>query len=273
MSKKMKISSQETKMLKKMFANSWLLFSSFSMAKFQGYGYAQAMMPAINEFYTDEEEKKNALVRASNFFNCTYETAPFIMGLNASLEKTRSENPDFDVETINAIKTSLMGPLSGIGDSIFWGAIRLIAASIGIPLAMSGSILGPILFLIVYHIPSIFTRYKLLQVGYMAGEQFITKAHSSGSFEKITYYASMVGMIMIGALTAQFVGITTALQVTMASGESLILQDILNNIMPGLLPLGVMFTIFALIRRKVKITNLLLGVIAVGIAGAFIGFF
>lgn len=263
----------ENKMLRRMFWRSWTLFGSFNMVKMQGYGYAQAMIPAIETFHKDPEARKKALVRSASFFNCTYETAPFIMGLNASLEKAGSEHADFDSESINAVKASLMGPLSGIGDSIFWGTVRLIAASIGIPLAMSGNILGPILFLLIYHGVSAFSRYRLLNIGYSTGESFLTNAFQSGAFENITYYVSIVGMIMIGAMSAQFVSITTPLQITMGSGESLIVQEILNNIMPGLLPLAVTLSVFYLIRKKVKITYLLLGIILVGIAGAWAGIF
>ncbi|WP_207736197.1 PTS system mannose/fructose/sorbose family transporter subunit IID [Fusibacter ferrireducens] len=270
---KVNLSQDEVKMLKKMYIQSWRLFGSFNMAKMQGYGYAQAMIPAIETFHKGPEEKKNALVRSASFFNCTYETAPFIMGINASLEKARSEHSDFDSDSINAVKASLMGPLSGIGDSIFWGTVRLIAASIGIPLAMTGNILGPILFLLIYHLPSAYTRYKLLYVGYTTGEQFLTTAFKSGAFENITYYASMIGMIMIGAMTAQFVGIKTVISIAMGSGETLVLQTILDNIMPSILPLTVMLTIFYLIRKKIKISTLLLGIILFGIFGAFLGIF
>lgn len=271
---KVKLSPQENRMLNKMFMRSWMLFGSFNMVKMQGTGYAQIMQPAIDEFYAkDEEKKKRALVRSNTFFNCTYETAPFIMGLNAAMEKANSEHEDFDEESINAIKASLMGPLAGIGDSVFWGTIRLIAASIGIPLAMSGSILGPILFLLIYHIPSIITRYKLLHLGYTAGEKFLSNAFKSGAFESITHCASMVGMIMIGAMTAASVTITTALQIPMSQGDPLVVQDILNTIMPGLLPLGLTLGVFYLIRKKVKVVHLLLGIIALGVLGAFIGIF
>ncbi|WP_223814649.1 PTS system mannose/fructose/sorbose family transporter subunit IID [Thermoanaerobacterium thermosaccharolyticum] len=273
MSKKMKyeLSPQENSMLKKMFWRSWTLFGSFNMVKMQGYGFSQAMMPAIDNFYKNEEDKRKALVRSSTFFNCTYETAPFIMGLNAAMEKSNSEHSEFDVESINAVKASLMGPLSGIGDSIFWGTVRLIAASIGIPLAMKGSILGPLIFLLIYHIPSIITRYQLLYVGYATGEKFLTNAYKSGVFEKLTYSATMVGMMMIGAMTAQSVTISTPLKIALGGKNPLVIQDILNTIMPGLLPLLVMLTVFYLIRKKVKIVYLLLGIIAVGILGSLIG--
>ena len=83
----------------------------------------------------------------------------------------------------------------------------------------------------------------------------------------------MVGMIMLGAMTAQFVGITTAFQITMGSGESLVIQDIFNSIMPGLLPISLTLGLFYLLRKKVKVTYLLIGIILFGILGAIIGIF
>lgn len=270
---KYNLSDNEKSLLKKVFWRSWALFGSFNMVKMQGYGYSYAMHPVINAFYKNEEDKRKALIRSSTFFNCTYETAPFIMGLNAAMEKANSETENFDVESINAVKASLMGPLSGIGDSIFWGTLRLIAASIGIPLAMSGNILGPILFLLIYHLPSILVRYKLLYVGYSSGERFLATAYKSGAFEKLTECATMVGLIMIGAMTAQSVTISTALKITMSKGKPLVVQDILNNMMPGLLPLLLTLAIFYLVRKKVKIVYLLFGIIILGILGAAVGFF
>ncbi|MHC5375541.1 PTS system mannose/fructose/sorbose family transporter subunit IID [Enterococcus sp. LJL120] len=274
MSKQNKIDISEKKMLNQIFKNSWFLFSSFTMVKMQGYGYEYSQLPAINQFYRENPEgKRQALIRHSSFFNCTYETAPFIMGLTAAMEKENSINPDFDPESINAIKASLMGPLSGIGDSIFWGTLRLIAAGIGIPLGLQGNILGPILFLVIYHLPSIFTRYKLLHIGYESGTNFLSKGFKSNVFESITYCATMVGMIMVGAMTASSVTITTPLSITMGSGEDLVIQDILNGIMPGLLPLILTLSVFYLIRKKVKVIYLLFGIIVFGILGALIGIF
>lgn len=271
---KYKISEKEDKMLKKIFWRSFSLFGSFNMANMQGIGYGQALDPAANEFYkNDEEKKKRALVRNSSFFNCTYETAPFIMGLNAAMDKANSEHDDFDEESINAVKASLMGPLSGIGDSIFWGTVRLIASSIGISLAMTGNLLGPILFLAIYTIPSIFARYKLLYIGYTAGERFLKTAFSSGIFEMVTHCATLVGMVMIGTMTAQTVTISTPLKINLGQKDPFVVQDVLNSIMPGLLPLITTLIVFYLIRKKVKIGYLLLGILFVGIAGALIGIF
>ena len=38
-----------------------------------------------------------------------------------------------------------MGPLAGVGDPIFWGTVRPVLAALGAGIAMSGSLLGPLL--------------------------------------------------------------------------------------------------------------------------------
>lgn len=271
--KKSSLSSDDKHMLKSMFWRSWLLFSSFTMVKMQGYGFEWSMLPAINRFYKKrKEDRTKAIVRHSSFFNCTYETAPFIMGLSAAMEKENANNPEFDSESINALKASLMGPLSGIGDSIFWGTLRLIAAGIAIPLAMQGNILAPFLFLLIYTIPSVIVRWQMLKIGYTSGEKFITKSSKSGLIGKITDLATVVGMMMIGAMTASSVTISTPLKWVM-KGTTLNVQKILNGIMPGLLPLVITLVVFYLIRKRIKAIWLLFGVIILGIVGASIGIF
>ena len=264
---------EDRSMLNKMFKRSWFLFTGFNMINFQGNGYSMTMHPAIKRFYKDDsEEAKKALTRSAQFFNCTYETAPFIMGLNAAMEKERAQQGDeFEVESIGATKAALMGPLSAIGDSVFWGVVRLLAASIAIPLAANGNLLGPILFLLVFHLPSIATRYYLLRLGYTTGSKFLESVAASGVLKSITFCITIVGMIMVGAMTAQFVTVSTPLNITFGTGETLVLQEIFDNIFKGLLPLVFTFGIFMLVRKKVKILYLAVGSIIVGMILSLIG--
>jgi PTS system mannose-specific IID component len=237
-------------------------------------GYSAALRPALKKFYADNQQKhREALIRSVQFFNCTYETAPFIMGLNAAMEKENSEKEGFSTASIDAVKAALMGPLSAIGDSVFWGVVRLLATSIAIPLAAQGSILGPILFLLVFHVPSIFARYNLLTLGYTMGTQFLQNLNDNALLKRITYCISIVGMIMIGSMVAQFVNIRTPLQVTFGSGETLVVQDILDSIFKGILGIGATFGCLALMRKKVKVLYLVLGVLALGVLLALVGFF
>ncbi|MDR1901311.1 MAG: PTS system mannose/fructose/sorbose family transporter subunit IID [Treponema sp.] len=274
MSKNLNISTEERSMLRKMFNRSWLLFAGFNMTNFQGMGYGISMLPAIRQFYANNEKKRReALIRSVQFFNCTYETAPFIMGLNAAMEKENAEKDEFDPESINALKAALIGPFSAIGDSVFWGIVRVVAASVAIPLAQNGNILGPILFLGIFHACSIFTRYNLLNVGYTTGAKFLQSISDSTLLKRITYCISIVGMIMVGCLVAQFVNINIPMVLEFKSGEKLAIQQVLDSVYKGILGIGATFGCLALLRRKVKVIHIILGVFAIGIIGALLGIF
>ena len=136
MSKITDVSREEKKMLRSVFLRSFTLYTSVTPAKQGASGFCYSMIPFINRFYAnDPEGKKEAMARHISYFNTTVPMSTFIMGLCGAMEKENSENKDFDAGSINPIKTSLMGPLAGIGDSIFWGVWRVICAGIAISMA------------------------------------------------------------------------------------------------------------------------------------------
>jgi Phosphotransferase system, mannose/fructose/N-acetylgalactosamine-specific component IID len=104
------------------------------------------------------------------------------------------------------------------------------------------------------------------------GENFLTTIHNSGMFRYLTYSITVIGTIMVGAMSAQHVRVATPM-VFEFDGGNLVLQDTLDAIMRGILPLIVVMTCFYFLRKKVKITTVMLGVMAFAIFGAFIGLF
>ena len=142
-----------------------------------------------------------------------------------------------------------MGPLSGVGDSFFQGTVRLIAFGLGISLAQQGSVLGPILAM----------TWFAGKLGYTMGSKYLTKLNG-GMMDKLMYVCGIVGLMVIGAMVASMVGLTTP--ITFAS-TGLVLQDVLNSILPNLLNLGIVMLMYTLIRKKVK-TGWLLGICIVG---------
>ena len=196
------IPADERKMLKKAFWRSFTLYAAVSPAKQGASGFCYALMPFINKFYKNAEEgKKEALVRSMSYFNTTITCSTFIMGLVASMEKKNSEQKDFDANSINAVKSSLMGPLAGIGDSIFWGVLRVIAAGIAVGLGMTGNILAPIVFLLLFNIPSLLVKHYGTFLGYKLGSEYIQKVYASGLMNILTKAVSTVGLIMVGGMT------------------------------------------------------------------------
>lgn len=136
--------------------------ASWNYERQMNMGFLYGIAPTLDELYPNENDpeqlahKKEAYEREMAFYNCTPQTSAFTLGLAASMEEQyAADRENFNPETINAVKTSLMGPLSGVGDSFFQGTVRLIAFGLGISLAQQGSVLGPILAMILSIVPSV----------------------------------------------------------------------------------------------------------------------
>lgn len=266
------VSAEERKFLRKAFWRSATLYAAVSPAKQGASGFCYSLMPALNHFYKDPEKKKEALSRSMSYFNTTVPFSTFIMGLVASMEKENSEKPDFDTASINAVKSSLMGPLAGIGDSIFWGVLRVIAAGIAVSMGQSGNVLAPLVFLILFNLPSILVRYYGTFLGYKLGSQYIQKVYASGLMNILTKAASTVGLIMVGGMTAQMVTFTSKLEVSMKGESVMNLQNMLDQIIVGIVPLGITLLCYYLLKKKnVSITVLILGVIVLSIVLSVLG--
>ena len=140
---KFEITPQEKKLTRQLFYRSFALECSFNFEKMQALGFAWAMFPAIHEFCGTQEEQVEALKRHTAFFNITPHISTFLLGMAASMEKEAAEKKTMDPAAINAIKVSLMGPLSGIGNSFFWGTFPRHRGGRGHLAGSAGQCLGP----------------------------------------------------------------------------------------------------------------------------------
>ena len=251
------------------FWRSWAIQDSWNYERQMNMGFLFGIAPTIDRLYPDENDpaqvakRKEAYERHMAFYNCTPQTSAFVLGLASSMEEEYARDPEnFDPETINAVKTSLMGPLSGIGDSFFQGTIRTIAFGLGTALAMQGSILGPVLAMVISAAFSVPITWYAGKFGYEMGNSFLERLQS-GAMEKIMYACGIVGLMAIGGMVATLIGITTPL--TFSEG-TVVLQDILNGIVPMVLDLGAVMGMYYLIKRNVKTTWMLAICILGGIA-------
>lgn len=252
------------------FWRSMPMQASFNYERMMSLAFSYSMSGVIQKLYSDVNDQKAAMQRHLEFFNCTSATSPFIAGVAASMEERKANDPSFDESSINAMKAGLMGPISGIGDSIFWGSLRIIASGIGISLAKQGSILGPILFLIVFNVPNVLVRYFGTLWGYKAGVTFIEKM-SSGLMENITYAINILGNTVIGGMVASMVIINIPVKLTNGKDAQTI-QGLLDSMMPALLPLLITFLFCRLLKKDVKVIYILLAILIVSVLGAIFGF-
>lgn len=195
------------------------------------------------------------------------------MGLVASMEKQNSEDENFDESSITAVKSSLMGPLSGIGDAFFWEILRVIAAGIGISIASTGSTIGAVVFLLLYNIPSFIIHYYALYSGYSVGANFIQKLYESGGMKIITKASGILGLMMMGSMTASNVKFKTILQVGIeGSKDVMMIQNYLDELFIVLIPLCVTLVSFWLLRsKKVNVNIVMFGIMILGIILGLLG--
>lgn len=233
--------------------------------------FCYSMLPVIKKLYPNKDDQVAAMQRHLEFFNTTPHMSTLILGITAAMEEQNASDPDFETESINSVKVSLMGPLAGIGDSFIWGTLRIIATGVGVSLAAQGNILGPLLFLLLFNIPAQGLRFYLMHAGYKLGSGFLAKVQESGLMDILTYGASVLGLMVIGGMTAENVAITVPLVI--GSGETATtLGDICNTIMPGLLPLAFTLLMYWLVSKKnVKTTTLLVALVVIGLVGSFFG--
>lgn len=251
----------------------WVCFLNgfVNFERMQGVGFCHAIAPAIKKLYAKKEDRVEAYKRHLTFFNTNGTTGSIILGIVAAMEEQKANGAEIEGETINAIKVSLMGPLAGLGDSIFQATIFPILLSIGIGLGLQGNALGPVLFTVLVLAISYPLDYWWFKKSYKEGRPLLAKLMQTGLLTKVTEGASMVGLLAAGTLTASYINFTIKYEIPLSIGEPLSIQtDILDKIAPNFLPLLLVIGCWVSLRRQVSIGKLILGIFVVGILlGAF----
>jgi len=254
--------------LTSMFIRSNLHQGSWNYERMQALGYCFAMVPVIKRLYTGDE-RKQALKRHLEFFNTQpFVTAP-ILGVTAAMEEQKANGADIDDGAINGLKIGLMGPLAGVGDPIFWGTLRPVAAALGASIALTGSILGPILFFVIFNAVRLAIRWFGVSYGYSKGTTIVADM-AGGKLQKLTEGASILGLFVMGALVNRWTSINVPIVVSTiakADGTTAIttVQTILDSLLPGLLPLLATFACMKLLKMKVNAVWIIFGIFALGI--------
>lgn len=184
--------------INKVFWRSFTVNASFNYERQMSQGAQYALSPILQKLYPDKKELGEALQRHAEFFNTTPMLCPFIFGITAAMEEENATQEDFDPNTINSVKAGLMGPLAGIGDSVFWGTLRPLAGGIACSLALTGNLFAPFLFLLLFNIPNVLVRYFGCHWGYNSGMKALNRFEELGLTEKIFTAAAIIGLLVIG---------------------------------------------------------------------------
>lgn len=280
------------------------LQGTWNFERMQNGGWAYSIIPAIKSLYHDEASQAAALKRHLEFYNThPYVSAP-VMGVTLAMEEERANGTAIDDAAINGVKVGMMGPLAGVGDPVFWFTIRPILGALGASLALSGNPLGPILFFVAWNIIRYLFLWKSQEAGYKAGNE-ITKDLSGGLLGRVTLTASILGMFVIGALVQRWVSVDFPVEITRVAQDSktfidwanlpagsegikhalemyetygatafspekvTTLQDNLDMLVPGLVPLLLTLGISRLLKKDVSPIAIIVALFIIGIIARY----
>ena len=216
----------------------------------QALAFGYSMNSIMRKLYKDNpEELKEAMRRHTSMFNTNCDWGSIIHGITISLEEQRAlGHKDITPEVIKSLKIGLMGPLAGIGDSFDQGIVATIPLAIFVPMALQGSVIAAFIPGLIYMAWSYGFSWFLINKGYSLGKNSVLEILHSGKIKKIIDIASIVGMFMIGCLSASYVKMSTIIEFV-SDTSTVSLQSVLDGILPNLLPFSVVMLMYLYITK------------------------
>mgnify|MGYP005842880291 FL=1 len=253
----------------------FLFQCGWNYERMQSVGYCYTMIPILKKLHPDPEEFKEAFLTNLNVFNTNPVVgAPLIIGAHIALEEAGAS-----LETTEGLKVGLMGPLAGVGDTLVWALYNSIIFSIGASMALAGNVLGPILVILLVFFPYLAVRYWQFFWAYRQGTNLVAQL-GGGVIAKVTEFATLVGLIVIGGFAPSIVRLTVAWQpsiTTTVQGQpattTINIQQQLDSILPYMLPVLVTALAYWLLKRGWSPVAVLGVLFVIGFIGGAIGLF
>ncbi|HWQ17831.1 MAG TPA: PTS system mannose/fructose/sorbose family transporter subunit IID [Sulfolobales archaeon] len=234
--------------LKVTFAGQW----AWNYERMQGTAYAFTMSHIEKKLRKDPEELKKWMSVHNEFYNTNPIMTPAILGMNIALEEGGA-----DMETIRSLKTSLMGPLAGLGDGLFWFTWRPIVFGLGAGLVLTAGLLGVLASFILWTPVVLAVGWFFLRFGYERGLGMVSLLRA-GRIDIVRKIAAMLAVAIVAALGATFINVHIPLTISPPGAQSPIsIQSAIDSIMPKLIPLIFLLGAFYLYRRGFSILKVL----------------
>ena len=257
---------------KKDLTKAWFIWETFPQCcynyeRMMGQSMAHCFSAVIDDLYKDDPSKrKEVMQREAEFFNVHIEFGACIPGMAIAMEEEKSINDSIPGEFITNIKTSLMGPLAGMGDSIWQGVVIPILLAICIDLTTSGdgNIWGAVIYAVVIIVAAYVLSYFNFMFGYKAGSEAVLDFLEQGTLNKVLEAASIMGCIVMAGLVVNFVNVECGITFVGAD-NTIVIQDQLDAILPGLIPLGFTMLVYYLLKKRWTSIKVIILLVVVGI--------
>lgn len=259
--------------ISKAFFRWWLMSHlAYNYQRMQGGAFASVIGPILKRLYPNKlDEIKEGLKRHMMFFNTEPRWGAVIPGMVVAMEEQRALNPQaISDSAIIDFKSSLMGPMAGIGDTITQALFKPILLSICIGWASAGNILGAILFgAISLGFDFIVTRSTFF-AGYKLGTEAVSNLFESGTFKKLNTLLSVLGLFVLGVMICKFVTADIILKFTV-NGKAFAIKDLISKILPKAIPLIITISAWQAMIKGVSIAKVLIYLFVISLVGGFLG--
>ena len=255
----------------------WLLWlfnnqACYNYERMMGIGFLHAMTPALRKLYKDNKDLRiEAMQRHTSFFNCEPCLGSSIVGLVMAMEEQKALGAELDNDAITSIKTGLMGPLSGIGDTLIQGVILPLLIAFAVDFAKGGNWVIPLVFSLVMAIIVFgISRFGFL-LGYRKGSDAILSMLENGVIKRLISAASIMGCMVLGALVVNFVTMKCGISIPQAEGSFSMQEQLFDAILPSMLPLLLTLGCYKLLKAGKSSVLVMLVIIAIGVIGGLTG--
>ncbi len=255
----------------------WNFFShsNYNYERLQATGFVHQMAHIIKKLYgNDPEQYKDCIKRHMQFFNTEPYFGGVINGLVIAMEEEKANGSPINGDMISNIKTGLMGPFAGVGDTIWQGTLNPIFLAFGVTLASSGNVFGPIIYAILMLVSLWGLGYFMFMRGYKLGKIGIQELMQGNLLNSILKAASCMGAITLGALSANFVKLTAPVVINIGESTINVQEKILDTLMPQLLPLLLVLGTYYLLKKKqLSATKAMIILVIFAVVGGMLGIF
>lgn len=260
--------------LRKSYLKWWFTTElSNSYERLQALSFCSSISNCLEKLYPKKEERAEALQRHLQFYNSEGTFGCLIHGITCSMEEQKANGSEIPAEAITGLKTGLMGPMAGIGDTLIWGTLKPIIFGLAVSFAVQGNVLGafiPFLFTLI----GFALGYWCWMTGYSTGKTSIMHILHSGRINDLITGSSIMGLFMMGALGSNYVKLSIPIELALDNTKVISIQGILDSIAPGLLPLSCIMLIYFYFKKKGQNYNMvLLGILGISLLGSLIGLF
>ncbi|WP_231037389.1 PTS system mannose/fructose/sorbose family transporter subunit IID [Pectinatus frisingensis] len=247
----------------------WTFFShaNYNYERLQASGVLFSMSHLPKKLYPgDEKAQKAFMQRHMQFYNTEPHFGGIINGMVLSMEEARANGADIPDDAINSVKTGLMGPFAGIGDTLWQGTLQPILLAVGIGIASAGNMLGAAVFGVTEAMIMLTIAYIMYMRGYKTGKEGVQAILSGGKMKQLIAAASIMGATVLGSLTASYVKAQSTMNIPLGQAQLSLQTDILDKLFKGMIPLGItLLTLYLLKDKQLKSTTVMGILVIIGI--------